>query len=136
MLDSVQLTAQIEQHQRVLLLCPRRCGKHAFLANYIDGRTEAETVFLGLTGHQCDEMRRHLNRRVLCAQPGHQHDNAIKHAALLVVDEALFMNERALFPLFDQQRIVCLSSLSPDLTALQRFIAAGFVTINAPMQQR
>lgn len=134
MLDSVQLTTQIEQHRRVLVLCPRRCGKHAFLANYIDARADEETVFLALTRGLCDEMRFHINRDVLCTVAGARHDDAIKHAALLVVDEALFMNERALLPLFGQQRIVCLSSHSPDDTALQRFVAAGFVTINAPLQ--
>ena len=133
MIDPVKLTALIEPLQRVVVLCPRRCGKGAFLTNYIDNQT-CETVFLGLTANVCRDMRLHLNRNVLCTTGGANNRAEIRRAALLVIDEGLFMNEAVLFPLFDDQRIVVLSSLTPDMNHVgRRFAAAGFVTIDAPL---
>lgn len=134
MIDSTKLTALIAPLQRVMVLCPRRCGKTAFLANYIDSQTCA-TVFLGLCRDACREMQAHLNRDVPCIVSSMRHQPLVSRADLLVIDEGLFMYDRTLFTLFGQQRIVVLSSQSIDTEhQLSRFAAAGFVTIDAPLQ--
>jgi hypothetical protein len=138
MLDSVRLYEQIQPHQRVLVLCPRRSRKTSFLSTYIDGQC-ADTVYMGLSTELCRFFELTLSRRgVLCTAQGSARTftpqaDYIRRSSLLVLDEALFMNERGLFPLFGDQRIVALSTPSPDPQALQRFIAAGFVVIDAPL---
>ncbi len=135
MLDSVRLFAQIQPLQRVLVICPRRSGKTSFLATYIDSQC-ADTVFGTLTESQCRDFEQLLIRPILCtalARLPPPRMDYIRRAPLLVLDEALFMNERAMFPLLGNQRIVALSSRSPDHQAVQRFVTAGFVVIDAPL---
>lgn len=133
MLDTAQLTAQLQLYQRVLVLCPRRSGQTTFLANYINQQS-VNTVYLGLTGDQCREFAQQLTRPVPCRTGRRRPPDHIRQVPLLVVDEALFHNDRTLFTYFHGQRIVALSSYSPDPDdyALRQFAAAGFVIIHAP----